>query len=107
MLLGVVVVATAASAATPIGDLVSHPAPYADTTVTIEGRVVGLTIPYRSEVGYTVQGSDDARVNVVARGASPAQGAHLRVTGTVAYRPPDEEFTFPPLIVESSRETLP
>jgi hypothetical protein len=107
VLLVAMLLAATATAATPIGELVGHPAPYAGTSVTIEGRVLGPGIPYRSEVGYTVQGSDDARISVVARGAAPADGSRVRVTGTVGYRPPDEEFTFPPVIVETSREALP
>ena len=99
--------ATTALAATPIGELVRNPAPYAGTTVTVEGRVLGAGISYRSEVGYTVQGSDDTRINVVGHGAAPADGSRVRVTGKVGYRPPDEEFTFPPVIVETSREALP
>jgi hypothetical protein len=108
LVLGTVpLIATAALAATPIGELIANPSPYADTSVTIEGRVLGAGLPYRSEVGYTVQGSDDARINVVARGAAPADGSRVRVTGKVGYRAPDEEFTFPPVIVETSREALP
>ena len=108
LLLVAMLLATAATAAiTPIGELIAHPAPYADTTVTIEGRVLGAGVPYRSEVGYTVQGDDDTRINVVARGAAPRDGSRVRVTGRVGYRPPDEEFTFPPVIVETSREALP
>lgn len=107
ILLTATLFAPAAMAATPIGELIGNPAPYAGTTVTIEGRVLGSGLPYRTEVGYTVQGSDDVRINVVGHGAVPADGTRVRVTGKVGYRPPDEEFTFPPVIVETTREALP
>jgi hypothetical protein len=42
-------------------------------------------------------------VTVVGHGAAPAPGTKLSVTGTVGRKPPDEEFDFPPVIVESSR----
>jgi hypothetical protein len=107
VLMTATLVATTALAVTPVGELIANPAPYADTSVTIEGRVLGTGLPYRSEVGYTVQGGDDARINVVAHGAAPANGSRVRVTGKVGYRPPDEEFSFPPVILETSREALP
>jgi hypothetical protein len=103
----VLTVAAGARAATAIAELIRDPARYANTSVTIEGKVVGPLLSYQADVGYTVQGGDDYRINVVAKGERPVVGSRVRVTGTVGYRPPDEEFSFPPVIVETSRERLP
>jgi hypothetical protein len=96
-------VATTSFAVTPIGDLIRSPDAYANTTVTIEGTVTTQTISYLADAAYTLQGSDDYRVTVFARGAAPTAGTHLSVTGKVGRKPPDAEFDFPPVVVESSR----
>lgn len=96
-----------AHAATPVRDLIRNPAQYAGTTVTVAGRVVGPVVAHGGDVGYTLQGDDDYRINVVGRGELPAIGARIAVTGTVGYRPPDEEFSFPPVILETGRGTAP
>jgi hypothetical protein len=96
-------VATTSFAVTPIGDLIRNPDTYANTTITIEGTVTTQTFSYLADAAYTLQGSDDFRVTVFAHGAAPGAGTHLSVTGKVGRKPPDEEFDFPPVIVESSR----
>jgi hypothetical protein len=97
--------ATASWAVTPIADLVRNPDAYANTTVTVEGTVTSRVIAYRSDAAYTLQGSDDFRITIFGRGPAPTPGAHLVVTGTVGRKPPDEEFDFPPAILETTRET--
>ena len=94
---------TIALAATPIGDLVRNPDAYANTTVTVEGRVTSQSVAYLADTAYTIQGSDDYRITVFGRGAAPAPGTLLSVTGKVGRKPPDEEFDFPPIILESNR----
>jgi hypothetical protein len=96
-------VASTSFAATPIGDLIKTPDTYANATVTIEGTVTTQTISYLGDTAYTLQGSDDYRITVFGRGTAPAAGTHLSVTGKVGRKPPDEEFDFPPVIIESSR----
>lgn len=95
--------ATASLAATPIGDLVKNPDAFANQTATVEGKVTTQTISYGADATYTLQGADDYRITVIAHGPAPAPGTALSVTGTVGRRPPDEEFDFPPVIIESSR----
>ena len=90
-------------AATPIGDLIRTPDSYAGTTVTVEGRVTNQSVAYLADTAYTLQGSDDFRITVFGRGAAPAPGTLLTVTGKVGRKPPDEEFDFPPIILESTR----
>jgi len=95
--------ATASLAATPIADLIKTPDAYANQTVTIAGRVTTQTFGYGADTTYTIQGGDDYRITVFGRGTPPAAGTAITVTGKVGRRPPDEEFDFPPVILESSR----
>jgi len=97
--------ATTGWAITPIADLVKNPDAYANTTVTIEGTVTSQSITYKSDAAYTLQDSDDFRITIFGRGTAPTPGAHLVVTGKVGRKPPDEEFDFPPVILETNRET--
>lgn len=101
--LSALVVATTSLAATPIADLIKNPDTYANQSVTIAGKVTAQTFGYGADAIYTLQGSDDYRITVVGRGTPPAAGTALSVTGTVGRKPPDEEFDFPPVILESSR----
>jgi hypothetical protein len=103
VIVSALVVATASGAATPIADLIRSPDTWANQTVTIEGKVTAQTFGYGADAIYTVQGTDDYRITVVGRGTPPTAGTAVRVTGTVGRRPPDDEFDFPPLIVESNR----
>lgn len=100
-----VVAATRGFAATPIGEVVKNRDAYANQTVTIEGTVTARSIAYGADAIYDLQGSDDYRITIVAKGAAPPAGTMLVVTGTVRRKPPDEEFDFPPVIHESGRQT--
>jgi hypothetical protein len=101
--LGLVFVATGSFAATPIGDVVKNRDAYANQTVTIEGTVTEKSFGYNSTVAYDLRGSDDYNITVVGKGSPPPPGTKLSVTGKVGRKPPDEEFDFPPVIVESTR----
>jgi hypothetical protein len=70
--------------------------------VTVAGTVTPQNFGYLGESLYTLQ-EGDRRLTVVSRSPAPATGTRLEVTGTVRVRPPDEEFTFPPVLEESSR----
>src|SRR5712691_8099040 len=89
---------------TPIADLIRNPDTYANTVIAIQGTVTSQALGYLADTAYTVQGSDDYRVTVFGRGPTPAPGTSLLVTGKVGRKPPDEEFDFPPVIIESSRQ---
>ncbi len=101
--LALALAAAPALAITPIGDVVQHRDAYANQTVTIEGTVTTKSLAYKSDAIYDVHGSDDYSVTVAGHGAAPAPGTRVSVTGTVGRKPPDEEFDFPPVIIESSR----
>ena len=98
-----VLVTSPGFAATPIGDVIRSPDTYANTTVTVEGRVTSQSVAYLADTAYTLQGTDDYRITVFGHGPAPAPGTLLSVTGKVGRKPPDEEFDFPPLILESTR----
>ena len=100
-----VLAATQAFAATPIGEIVKNRDAYANQTVTVEGTVTARSIGYGADTIYDLQGGDDYRITIVAKGGAPAPGTMLVVTGTVRRKPPDDEFDFPPVIHESSRQT--
>jgi hypothetical protein len=96
-------VATTSVAATPIGEVVRNRDAYANQTVTIEGTVTEKSLAYKSDAIYDLRGSDDYNITVVGTGTAPAPGTKLSVTGTVGRKPPDEEFDFPPVVLESAR----
>jgi len=98
-----VLAATRSFAVTAIGDLIRTPDAFASTTVTVEGTVTSQSVAYLADTAYTLQGADDYRITVFGRGQAPVPGTVLSVTGKVGRKPPDEEFDFPPIILESSR----
>ena len=100
---GLLLVAARRFAATPIGDVVKNRNAYANRTVTVEGGVTGKALGYKSDAIYDLRGADDYTISIVGRGAVPAPGTKLSVTGKVGRKPADEEFDFPPVILESTR----
>lgn len=98
--------AAPAHATTSIQDIVDHPDNWANAQVTIVGTVVTLTLGYQGQSFYTLSG-EGRRINVVSPSPAPAMGDHLQVSGKVERRPPDDEFDFPPVILESSRAAAP
>lgn len=96
--------ATRAATLTSIADIIGDPSTYADAQVTVAGDVTEQTVGYAGESLYTLRG-DERVITVVSHAPPPAAGTHLEVSATVRVRPPDEEFTFPPVLVESSRAT--
>jgi hypothetical protein len=102
-ILAFLLVATRILAATPIGDVVKQRDVYSNQTVTVEGTVTQKSFSYKSDAIYDLRGSDDYSITVVGTGTAPTPGTMLSVTGTVGRKPPDEEFDFPPVILESVR----
>ncbi len=98
--------ATTARAVTSIQDIVDHPDTWANAQVTIVGTVVTLTLGYQGQSFYTLSG-EGRRINVVSPSAAPTVGDHLQVSGKVERRPPDDEFDFPPVVLESGRAAAP
>ena len=95
-----------AQATTSIADIVDHPDTWANAQVTVVGTVVELSLGYKGQSFYTLNG-DGRRISVVSPSPAPAVGDHLQVSGKVGRRPPDEEFDFPSVILESGRQSTP
>ena len=93
-------------AATSIATIVDDAASYANSQVTVVGTVTGPSAGYGGESIYTLEG-DRRRITVVSHQPPPAAGARLMVDAKVGYRAPDEEFTWPPLLLESGRMPAP
>ena len=92
--------------AVTIAEIVSAPDSYAGQHVTVIGTVTEQSIGYRGETVYTI-GADDRRITVFGYGAAPAAGERLEVSAKVGWKAPDEEFTWPPVLVESTRHPAP
>ena len=92
--------------AVTVADIVDAPETYAGQRVTVVGTVTDQTIGYRGETVYTI-GADDRRITVFGFGPAPAAGDRVEVTAKVGWKAPDEEFTWPPVLVESTRRPAP
>ncbi len=103
---GLLASAAPARATISIREIVDHPDSWADAQVTVVGTVVNLTLGYQGQSIYTVAG-DGRRINVVSAKPAPTVGDHLQVSGKIDRRPPNEEFDFPPVLVESARQSAP
>lgn len=95
-----------ARATDSIRDIVDHPDAWANAQVTVVGTVDALTLGYQGQSFYTLSG-DGRRISIVSPSAAPTVGDHLQVSGQVNRRPPDDEFDFPPVILESARQSAP
>jgi hypothetical protein len=104
--LGLLLLPPAARAGTSIAAIADHPAAYANQEVTVVGTVTEPSYGYAGESFYTLQG-DDRRIGVVSKRPAPAVGDRLEVGARVGYRSPDEEFTWPPILLEGSRRAAP
>jgi hypothetical protein len=100
------VVPAGAATTLSITTLTDAPQAYVGQEVTVSGTVTAQTVGFRGESLYTLD-QDGRRVTVLSAADAPAIGSVLEVTGRVALRPPDEEFTIPPVVVESARRILP
>jgi hypothetical protein len=101
-----VAVPGAALAATPIATIVGAGESYSGQQVVVDGTVASPVIGYRGEVVYTLT-DQDARISVFGYGTAPAVGDHVEVTAKVGWREGDEEFTWPPILLESARHPVP
>ena len=100
--MALLVVAGAASADPSILAITDAPETYVGTRVTLVGTVTKDSVGYLGESLYTL-GADGRTITVLSPAPPPAIGERLEVTGDVALRPADDEFTFPPVLVERSR----
>ncbi len=97
------------AAALTIADLLANPKRYDHTVVTVVGEVE-LSLPVGSESTFDLR-DGPAKITVISRGAAPAVGTRLAVTGTArAVSEGGEEAEankLPPLLIESARAPAP
>jgi hypothetical protein len=101
--LALLAVVPARAATTTIKAILDAPASFADQSVTVVGTVDALTLGFKGETFYEIRDAG-LPIAVVGYGTALAPGTQVQVTGTVRVRPPDEEFTFPPVIQESAHQ---
>jgi hypothetical protein len=92
--------------ATTIADIVAAPESYNGQQVTVTGTVADPKAAYGGDTVYNLS-ADDRRITVFGRGTLPAVGDHVSVDAKVGWREGDEEFTWPPILFESSRQPAP
>ena len=93
-------------AATSIAAIVGAGESYSGQQVVVTGSVASPVIGYAGEVMYTLT-DQDARISVFGYGTPPAVGDRVEVTAKVGWREGDEEFTWPPVLLESARHPAP
>ena len=96
----------AALAATSIAAIVRAGESYSGQQVVVTGSVASPVIGYAGEVMYTLT-DQDARISVLGYGTPPAVGDRVEVTAKVGWREGDDEFTWPPILLESARHAVP
>ena len=100
------VAASALAGASSISAIVADPEAYSGLEVTVVGTVTAPSLEHTDETLYGLL-DGDRRITVVGRGAAPAVGDRVQVTARVGWKQPDEEFTWPPVLFEVSREPAP
>jgi hypothetical protein len=93
-------------AATSIAAIVGAGESYSGQQVVVTGSVASPVIGYAGEVVYTLT-DQDARISVFGYGTPPAVGDRVEVTAKVGWREGDDEFTWPPILLESARHAVP
>lgn len=101
-----VAVSAVAWAATAISEIVADPERWAGREVTVVGTVLAPSVAVASDGAYTLV-ADERRITVFSRRGAPEAGARLEVRARVGWRHGDEEFTWPPVLFESSRRDAP
>jgi hypothetical protein len=99
-------IAAGPAAATTIADIVANPEGYSGQQVTVVGTVAAPKAEYAGETVYTLS-SGDRRITVFGRGAAPGVGDQVQVGAKVGWREGDEEFTWPPVLFETTRQSAP
>jgi len=102
---GTVVAPTIASADASIAAIVAAPESYRGQQVTVVGTVSG-PIGYAGESVYTLFDAG-RRITVFSKTPPPAAGDRVAVGAKVGWREGDEEFTWPPVLLESERHPAP
>lgn len=98
--------ASVARGATPLAAIVDAGKTYAGQEVTVIGTVAEPRLGNTGESVYTLT-DQDRRISVFSHAAPPALGERIEVTAKVGWKEGDEEFTWPPILLESARHPAP
>lgn len=96
----------ARSWAASILDITDSPQNYANVQVTVVGAAEAPALDYQGQSAYQLRDGTRA-ITVFSDELAPVPGQRIEVGGVVRFRPPDSEFTFPPVIFETSRKPVP
>ncbi|MFM8410319.1 MAG: hypothetical protein ACKOCT_08575 [Alphaproteobacteria bacterium] len=96
----------AVAEATTIADVAANGESLNGQQVTVVGRVAEPRSGYAGETIYTITDGEH-RLTVLGKGDPPAVGTQLSVSGKVAWREGDEEFTWPPVLVGATSQVKP
>ncbi len=102
----VLLVARAAGADTSIGAIVDDGEGYNHQAVVVTGTVVDPAYTYAGEGLYTLT-QDQRRITVVSKQPPPTVGTRVTLNASVGWREGDDEFTWPPILIEASRAPAP
>jgi len=103
--LAVALLTTRAHAAeTPIAAIVADGEGYNGQAVMVSGTAVEPAYTYAGEGLYTLTDGDH-RITVVAKQPPPTLGSRVTLDAKVGWRTGDDEFTWPPILIEASRTT--
>ena len=106
-LLASVLVGTGTVAATTIAEIVAQPGAFANAAVTVTGTVTAQRRgPFAGASLFTLE-DEGKRVTVLSKQDAPAVGSRVEVHAKVGFSPPDEEFTWPPLLLETAQRSVP
>src|SRR5262249_19690279 len=94
------------AAATTIAEIVAQPGGFANAAVTVTGTVTAQRLGFAGESLFPLEDAGK-RVTVLSKQDAPAVGSRVEVDAKVGFRPPDEEFTWPPLLLETARRSVP
>ena len=83
---------------TTIADVIANGASLQGQTVTVSAAVTDQRFDYGGETTFTVADASGKRLTVFGKGSAPAVNSSVLVTGSVGYKAPDEEFTWPPVL---------
>ena len=94
--------ATAAS----LVEITDTPTSYVDQQVTVVGVSARPDLQYLGESAYTIQG-EGRSLTVFSKMPVPTLGERLQLTGILKLRPADSEVTYPPVLFETMRRSVP
>src|SRR5690349_8800264 len=93
------------AAETPIAAIVDDGEGYNHQAVVVSGAVFDPAYMYAGEGLYTLT-DGERRITVVSKTPPPAVGTHVTLDATVGWHAGDEEFTWPPILLETSRSEI-